>query len=335
MLSLMDLTVDYETEESTVRAVDEVSLNVDDGEIVGIVGESGCGKSTLLKAIQRILSSNAVVPSGSIEYNGTDILSIPEPEFRSTYALKEIATIPQASMDSFDPVYKLRRQFAESINVHEGKQDRADIDARIAELFNDVGLDKSLADKYPHELSGGQIQRVLIANSFILQPRLVLADEPTTGLDLLTKTRILRWLKDYQRERGFSLLLISHDLPLIAQMSDKLGVMYAGDLVEFGEASDIFNRPSHPYTKGLIESTMHVRKDEDTGHIPGTPPTITAGHEGCKFRNRCPFEFEECARTPPLTDKEGHPVACHLSTGEMGRMREQARDVFTEGILND
>ncbi|WP_416839989.1 ABC transporter ATP-binding protein [Haloferax sp. DFSO52] len=330
MLEIENLTVQYETDGGPVVAVDDVSLSVDSDEIVGIVGESGCGKSTLLKSIQRILSENASIPSGEIRVDGTDILELPIQEFRGDYALQKVSTIPQASMDSLDPIYTIRSQLAESIRVHEDDVSKTEVDERIHERIAEMGLDESVIDKYPHELSGGQVQRILIANSFILEPGTVLADEPTTGLDLLTKTRILKWLKRHQRENNFGLLLISHDLPLVAQMSDKLGVMYSGQLVEFGDAEDLFNNPSHPYTKGLIDSTMHIDKDEPSSHIPGSPPTIRAGHEGCKFKGRCPYQFEECDKTPALTETDGHHVACHLSTEEMEAMRKESQDVYVQ-----
>ncbi|WP_411964798.1 ABC transporter ATP-binding protein [Haloferax sp. YSMS24] len=330
MLEIDNLTVQYQTDDGPIVAVDDVSLSVESDEIVGIVGESGCGKSTLLKAIQRILSENAAVPSGEIRVDGTDILDLPLPEFRSEYALQQVSTIPQASMDSLDPIFTIRSQLAESIRVHEDDVSKAEIDERIHERIAEMGLDESVIDKYPHELSGGQVQRILIANSFILEPTTVLADEPTTGLDLLTKTRILKWLKRHQRQNNFGLLLISHDLPLVAQMSDKLGVMYSGQLIEYGDAEELFNNPSHPYTKGLIDSTMHIGKDEASSHIPGSPPTIREGHEGCKFESRCPYRFEDCSQTPELDETEGHHVACHLSTEEMEAMRKEPQDVYAK-----
>lgn len=327
MLEIENLTVDYETDEQVIRAVDGISLRVEDDEIVGIVGESGCGKSTFLKSIQRILSGNATIPSGSIEYEGRNLLELELKTFREEYSLQQISTIPQASMDSLDPIYTIRAQLEESMQVHQSVS-KGEMTDRIENRVHNMGLDTSILDKYPHELSGGQVQRVLIANSFLLEPDLVLADEPTTGLDLLTKVRILRWLKELQNEHGFSLLLISHDLPLVAQMSDKLGVMYAGDIVEFGNVEDVFNRPSHPYTMGLVESTSHIQKERESGHIPGAPPTITADHAGCKFRNRCPFSFEECTIDPPITG-DGHRYACHLSDAEIDRARSDAHEVYT------
>lgn len=328
MLEIDDLTIDYETDEQVIRAVDGVSLDVDDDEIVGIVGESGCGKSTLIKAIQRILSGNARIPSGSIDYKGENILDLDLTEFRDDYSLQKISTIPQASMDSLDPIYTIRSQLEESMQVHRESLSKSEMTERIETRVRNMGLDASILDKYPHELSGGQVQRVLIANSFLLEPDLVLADEPTTGLDLLTKVRILQWLKDLQNEHGFSLVLISHDLPLVAQMSDKLGVMYAGDIVEFGDVEDVFHEPSHPYTMGLVESTTHIQKERDSGHIPGSPPTISADHEGCKFRDRCPFSFEECAVDPPMKGDE-HRTACHLSAAEIEQARNDAHEVYT------
>lgn len=330
MLEIDNLSVHYETDDEPIVAVDDVSLSVESDEIVGIVGESGCGKSTLLKTIQRILSENATIPNGEIRVNGTNILDVPLDQFRSEYALQRVSTVPQASIDSLDPIYTIRTQLAESISVHEPNTSREEINTRIEERIEAMGLDDGVIDKYPHELSGGQVQRVLIANSFILEPEFVLADEPTTGLDLLTKTRILKWLKNHQRKNNFGLMLISHDLPLVAQMSDKLGVMYAGRLVEFGEAEELFNNPSHPYTKGLIESTMHVEKTEESSHIPGSPPTVTVGDEGCKFRDRCPFRFGDCDETPDITSKNGHRVACHLSAEEIKKMREESHDVYAQ-----
>lgn len=324
MLDIENLSIHYSTNRGTIRAVEKVSFDVNPGEIIGIVGESGCGKSTLLQAIQRVLPPNGTVAKGSVEFENTNILDLDEDQFRRDYSLKQISTIPQAAMDSLDPVYTVRKQLQESMRVHLDGISKQEMNQRIEERTENMGLDSSVLDKYQHELSGGQLQRVLIINSFLLEPKIVLADEPTTGLDLLTKTRILKWLKDLQRDRGFSLILVSHDLPLIAQMSDKLGVMYAGKLVEFGPAGEVFRNPSHPYSMGLIESTMHVDKDRESGHIPGSPPTLIGDMEGCNFENRCPYSFDECGKTPELRYRKNHHVACHLDEDEIVEARERA-----------
>lgn len=332
MLEIENLTVTYESEKGTITALENISLSVQQGELVGIVGESGCGKSTFLHAIQRILPDNAATPTGSIKVDGRDLLALEKDEFKSEFALKKIAYIPQAAMSSLDPVYTIRTQLQESMRAHVDKSEmgKKEINNKIDERIENMGMDISILEKYPHELSGGQLQRVVIANAFLFDPDIVLADEPTTGLDLLTQHRILEWLEQLHAEKDFSLILVSHDIPMIAQTSEKLGVFYAGEVAEFGNSTEVFKSPAHPYTMGLIESTTHVGRETKAGQIEGSPPSMIDGIDECKFRNRCPFSYEECRISPPLEQKdENHFSACHLDSDELEAARNKARVAYS------
>ena len=318
MLSIQDLRTEYRTDDGQLRAVDDVSFEVDRGQSFGLVGESGCGKSTVAKSIMRILPSNGKVAGGRIDFEGTDLTALPAAAMRRV-RWQDVALISQSAMNALDPVYTVGAQIREAIEAHESASREA-MDARIAELFELVGIDPERMEDYPHQFSGGMKQRAMIAMALVLNPDLIIADEPTTALDVISQDTILRHLDRLQAETGASLLLITHDMSVVAEMCDRTGVMYAGQLAEVGPTEVIFDEPSHPYTLGLKNAFPTVRGDRDELiSIPGSPPDLAAVDEGCRFAERCPFATAECrSRTPPMESRsEGHAAAC-LRIDEIG-----------------
>ena len=314
LLEVSNLKVYYYTSKGVVRAVDSVSFSIEKGEVMGLAGESGCGKSTLGYALIRLVPPPGRIVGGKILFNGLDVLSMSEDEFRKKIRWKGISMIFQGALNALNPVMKVGDQIAEVFRLHLGLPKDEGI-RRARELLKMVGLDPEKVNAYPHELSGGMKQRVVIAMALALNPPLVIADEPTTALDVVTQAQILNLLKQLQREKNMSLILVSHDLSLIAELADKLAVMYAGKIVEYGPSDSVYNNPLHPYTQGLIRSIPRLsgEKSELVG-IPGEPPDLANPPPGCRFHPRCPFAMDICRREePPLVEVEkGHYVACWL-----------------------
>ncbi len=326
LLSVEDLRVEYRTSRGATHAVDGVTLEVREGEVLGLVGESGCGKTTLGRAIIRVFPRNAGIVGGRIIFDGTDLASLPEPEM-ARYRWREIAMVPQAAMDSLDPVYRLGDQFIEVLTIT-GGLGRRDARERAAELCDLVGLDRRRLVAYPHELSGGMRQRAAIALALALRPRLVLADEPVTALDVVVQHHILRRLRQLRAELSLSVVLITHDISVIAQTCDRMAVMYAGKIVEVGPTVDVFARPRHPYTMGLQNSFPNLLRPQETLiPIEGAPPDLLAPPPGCRFAPRCPFAVDRCVTdAPPLRELEpGRWAACHRAE-EAGDLRVQAQE---------
>lgn len=326
LLELNDLTVAYETQEGPLPAVDDVNLSLQDGEILGVVGESGSGKSTLAKAILRILDENGSVTEGEIRFDGTDLTTISRKELNGI-RWSEISYIAQNAMNALDPVYRVGSQVVEVIRAHTD-QSKAEARERTAELFRNVGLDPSRRRDYPHELSGGQRQRVVIALALALGPSIVLADECTTGLDVVVQDAILELLSDIQSETGNSMLFITHDMSTVAEIADRVAVMYGGKIVEVGPTSDVFKRSAHPYTIGLrnaFPTLEAAQRDSELITIPGDPPDLR--DEGvrnrCRFADRCPFATERCEEVPEFVElSDGHEAKCHYA-GEAADFRER------------
>ena len=280
-ISIENLTTRYNTSKGLVHALEDVSFAIGAGESIGIAGESACGKSTLgLSIIQMI--SNGKIYSGKIQFDGQSLLDIPDDEFDKKIRWKEISMVFQGAMSSLDPVFSIQEQFDEVLKQHNFEGDSKQ---SIIQSLNSVNLDESVLKKFPHELSGGMKQRVIIAMALILKPKFVIADEPTTALDVLIQAQIVNLFKKLKKD-GQSFMIISHDLAVLSEVAEKIGIMYGGRMVEFGDSEEIFLEPKHPYTKGLLESIPVLSKDTKPKFIPGTPPNLVNPSEVCKFR--CP-----------------------------------------------
>jgi len=296
-----------------VKAVDNVGLSVCRGEALGLVGESGCGKSTLALATMRLGPSNMRIVNGSIGFDGIDILKIDNNAFRKTYRWKKMSMVFQGAMNALNPIFKVGDQIAEAITSHEDVEKSEALD-RAAGLIQLVGIDPDRINSYPHELSGGMKQRVMIAMALALHPDFCIADEPTTALDVIVQAQILKVLKDLQRELNLSLMLISHDLSVVAELCDSISIMYAGKIVECGKIASVFSNPQHPYTKGLISSFPSIKGSRrELTSIPGSPPNLLSPPSGCRFHPRCPYANESCkTEEPKMKDiSENHYTACH------------------------
>ncbi len=313
-LTVKDLSVSFATQKGALQALRDVSLNVPAGTIVGVVGESGCGKSTLINALMRLLAENAVVMGGQILLDGDDILAAGQRRLRAMRG-REMSVVFQDPMTSLNPVLSIGRQMRD-IQYREGISN-TEKDRRSAQMLARVGLPDPQAKlkTYPHELSGGMRQRVAIAMATLMHPKLLIADEPTTALDATLEVQIIALLQEIQREIGCAILFISHHLGVIAELCDRVVVMYAGEAVEEGPVADIFERPAHPYTRKLIECDPGRLKQraEQLPSIPGSLPDLTDPPDGCIFRDRCDLATELCARERPPRKSvtPGRWSACH------------------------
>lgn len=312
LLDVKDLCVDFTIADRPVRALDNVSFTVGEGEIVGLVGESGCGKSTIGRALLRLLPSNARLTGGSIVFRGQDLTELSNREFRRI-RWKHLAVIFQDTMNVLDPVYKVGDAIAEALQSHDSKLSKSDAWQRARELLRMVGIDEDRVRSYPHELSGGMKQRICTAMAMSLEPDLIIADEPTTALDVIVQDGILRQILAMQREKGRSMILISHDLGIIGEMCDRVIVMYAGRVVELGPVRSIFHEAGHPYTLGLKAAIPRLMGEGELISIPGSPPALTARTSGCDFKMRCPFAQDICSEMPPWVQiGSDHYELCHF-----------------------
>lgn len=316
ILDVNNLTVHFHTESGIVKALEEVSFHINEGEVLGLVGETGCGKSvTALSVMGLIPSPPGKIKGGTIQFQDRDLLSLSAEGMRALRG-KEMAMIFQDPMSSLNPVLTTGFQVEEAIVAHEPGASDKGLLARVIDLFKKVNIsdpDQSVF-KYPHMLSGGMKQRVMIAMSISCSPKLIIADEPTTALDVSIQAQILSLLKRLQREEGSSVLLISHDLGVIAAMAQRVAIMYAGGIVECAPVGDLFDDPRHPYTKGLLGAIPRLDAEQDRlAIIPGTLPDLMNLPEGCKFRERCSAALPICSKTPPVMREVGpeHEVACH------------------------
>ncbi len=326
ILSIRDLKVDYATQDGTVQAVDGVSLDIDEGQHLGLIGESGCGKTTLLKAIVRVLPRNGRIVAGEIKFKGTDLLSLAPAEMRQL-RWREIATIPQASMDSLNPVQRVGSQLMKLLTVR-GGYDKRTARRRAVDLFDLVGLDTERLMHYPHEFSGGMKQRAVIAMALALEPSLLIADEPVTALDVIVQHQILEVLRELERELNLTLMLITHDISVVAQVCDSVAVMYAGRIVEQAAAQPFFHAPAHPYSLGLQQAFPNLARPRDVlVSIEGYPPDLREPPTGCRFAERCPFVQDACHGVDPQLELVGSDrwAAC-LRSSEMEELRVQAED---------
>jgi len=311
ILEARDLKVYYRTKKGPIHAVDGVDFDLRLGETLGVVGETGCGKSTLGKAILGILPPDSL-RSGSLRLRGRELLKVGPSEYRKLRG-SELAVIFQDPMTRLDPLMTIRDHFVETIRVHEPNVSKAEATERAAEALRSMGIPQSRLDNYPHEFSGGMRQRIMIAMAIVLKPKLLVADEPTTALDVIVEAQILDILRDLKRAYSMSLLLITHNLGIVAEVCDRAAVMYAGKFAELGSVQDVFRRPIHPYTQGLLASTIHLQTKE-LRSIDGLPPSLLEPPSGCRFHPRCPYAKEICIREePPMVEyRPGHFAACHF-----------------------
>ncbi len=306
-LSVNDLDVQYQSQGKKVHAVDHVSFSLQENESIGIAGESGCGKSTLGLAIMKTLQENASI-SGEILFDDKSILATSDQEFTKNIRWKQISMIFQGAMNSLDPVFTIKKQFEEILKKHDY---HGDYKPAIESAISSVGLPRSVLDKYPHEISGGMKQRVVIAMALILKPRMVIADEPTTALDVLVQAQIMIVLKNLKKS-GLGIMLISHDLGIISEIAEKIGIMYAGQIVEFGLLSEIYKNPMHPYTSALLNSIPRLGNTVNITSLKGSPPSLINPPSGCRFYDRCPQAMEKCKREPPKVKTSSGFVMCWL-----------------------
>jgi peptide/nickel transport system ATP-binding protein/oligopeptide transport system ATP-binding protein len=328
LLSVKDLAVSFATEEGVVQAVDGVSFDLAPGEVLAVVGESGSGKSVTAMTLMGLTRSPNARFEGTAHYKGTELIGAPENELRRVRGA-EIAMIFQDPMTSLNPVHKIGRQIMEQIQEHEGLPDQQARE-RTIELLDRVGIPRARerVDNYPHEFSGGMRQRVGIALALSCSPSVLIADEPTTALDVTIQAQILQRMRELREETGAAVILVTHDLGVVADIADRIAVMYAGRIVEEGTLDEIFYDPQHPYTWGLLGSITRVDKPrpERLPAIAGLPPSLADRPEGCHFRPRCPHEFAECRKIPPLeAHVQGSPEhrdRCWLSVDEKRVKRE-------------
>jgi len=317
-LRVRDLRVYYHTPAGPVRAVDGASFSLIAGERLGLVGESGSGKSTIALALMRLIKSPGKIEGGQIILGGTDLLTLSEEAMRRA-RLAQIALIPQGAMNSLNPVMRVRNQLADAMEAHGDrahgdKMSQKEIDGRIAELVEWVGLRREVPSMYPHELSGGMKQRVCIAMGICLKPSVIVADEPTSALDVVVQRQVMETLESVQETLSASVILVGHDMGLMAQHVDRIAVMYAGKLVEVGPVEQVFESPQHPYTQLLIATLPTLTSKRNFKGIPGIPPSLLNPPSGCPFHPRCPRAFDRCSTDLPAF-REIAPdrwAACHL-----------------------
>jgi peptide/nickel transport system ATP-binding protein len=296
-LSVSKLKAYYYTINGIIRAVDGVSFEIYDGESLGIAGESACGKSSLGAALLRILQPPGKIADGTIRLNHTDIIKLSDSDFDKKIRWKKISMVFQGAMNTLDPVYTIGDQMKEIMEQHHFK---GDIKGIISESLKQVGLDNSIAERYPHQLSGGMKQRVVIATALLLAPEIVIADEPTTALDVLVQAQIMNLLKKLKKEKGMTIILITHDLSIISEIADKVAIMYAGQIVEFGSSSQIYKNPKHPYTQALLSAIPKLHSnDKQMQFVKGNPPNMLNLTSGCRFYSRCPHAMDICKEDPP------------------------------------
>jgi peptide/nickel transport system ATP-binding protein len=298
LLEVENLSVSYLTDAADVRAVDKVSLTLRAGEFLGIVGESGCGKSTLLFAIAQLLTPPAEIISGRVLFSGQDLVKLSDNELRHV-RWRDYSVVMQSAMNALNPMKSIAAQFKDTMRAHERMTSDA-IRTRSAEVLRLVGIDAAHLDSYPHQLSGGMRQRAMIAMALLFTPQLVIMDEPTSALDVVAQRSLMTQIKELQQRLGFAVIFVTHDMSVIAHYSDRVMVMYAGQVAEIGATASIFERPLHPYSKGLLDAFPSVRGPRRplTG-IPGSPPDLSRPISGCPFQPRCAEAMDECATIEP------------------------------------
>ena len=311
VLNVVDLSLRYLTRGGEVKAVQDVNFELAQGEALGLVGESGCGKTSVANCLMRLLPDNARLVAGQVFLDGQDILPLTEDEIRE-YRWQHIAMVFQAAMNSLDPVYKVGQQVVEAIEAHGVEPTLSLARERVARLFRMVGLDPALMERYPHEFSGGMRQRAVIAMALACDPRVIIADEPTTALDVIVQDRILRELKGIQQQLRMAIIYISHDIAVVAEVTDRIGVMYAGRLVEYGPTAAVFRAPLHPYTAALMGSFPSIAGEKRAlANLSGEPPNLIDPPPGCPFHPRCIHATEVCRQEfPPRVERGSQWADC-------------------------
>jgi len=318
VLEVKDLTMHYRTRKGPVFAVDDVSFSLGRGESLGLVGESGCGKTSVAISLLKLLPENAQIHNGEINLNGVNLVPLSETEVRK-HRWREISMVFQAAMNSLNPVYSVEEQIQEAMRQHLPHMSDREMDEKIDDLFHLVGLDPSFKDQYPHQYSGGMRQRAVIAMALSCDPDLIIADEPTTALDVIVQDSLLKKIRDIQNQLNMAMIYISHDVAVIAEVSERVGVMYAGKLVELSTTEAIFHRPIHPYTMGLMSSFPSIVGEKtELVTLPGEPPDLLDPPPACRFHPRCPFATEICWTEEPVFEDhgDGHFAACWHPGGE-------------------
>ena len=332
ILEIRNLSVEYGFGENPVSVLNGVSLTLHRGEVLGLAGESGCGKSTLAYGATRLLPPPGVIRGGEVVFTGRDgnpidILSLSEAELRAA-RWRDFAIVFQGAMNSLNPVHRIGSQLADAIHAHMPEVKKAAALERAAELVEMVGISADRLRSYPHQLSGGMRQRVMIAMALALEPQVLIMDEPTTALDVVMQRQIIEEIADLRKRLGFSVIFITHDVSLLVEIADRIAIMYAGEIVESAGSRDAYLRPRHPYTKGLLSSFPPLRGPRrELGGIPGSPPDMGALPEGCRYAPRCPFAFDLCREVPPQLGatalgrlEADRLVACHLHGGPSSKV---------------
>jgi len=315
LLDVENLRTYYFTKRGPVKAVDGVNFQVKEGQAMGLAGESGCGKTTVALSIMKILPSRGKITDGKILLRDLDIARISEKQMRKI-RWKKISLVFQGAMNALDPLYSLGDQIVEAILTHESKLKRKEAASRAEELLELVGMERKRIKSYPHELSGGMRQRGLIAMALACNPELLIADEPGTALDVIVQAQVLSIIEDLRKKLNLAVILITHDLSIIADTCDKVAIMYAGKIVEYADVSDLFEEPLHPYTQGLIHAFPNIKSTRTRmDSIPGSPPDLLDPPKGCRFHPRCTYAKTICREQEPTVTKmrkKEHLVACHL-----------------------
>lgn len=312
LLNVENLTMHYTTRKGDVAAVDDVSFFLREGESIGLVGESGCGKTSVALSLLKLLPDNARILDGHIWLQDLDLVPLSEKEMNAV-RWDRISMVFQAAMNALNPVYRVDEQITEALEHCWGKVSKEQARERIAQLFEMVGLDPALMSSYPHEFSGGMRQRAIIAMALACNPDIIIADEPTTALDVIVQDHILQELRNVQQMLGMSMIYISHDIAVIAEVSDRIGVMYAGHMAEMASATDIFKNPQHPYTVALMSAFPSIKGEKtELVVVAGEPPDLLYPPSGCRFHPRCSYATEICRQEqPPFEEKsKDHFVAC-------------------------
>lgn len=315
LLEVNNLKLYFKTKKGPVQAVDNVSFTLEEGKTLAIVGESGCGKTSLTKAILRLLPRNIMEYSGEILFEGVDLMKYSDEQFRKEIRWKKIAMVPQAAMNSLNPVMRIEDQITEPLFIHNRDMTKKEAVKRACEVFQIVGLPLDFMRRYPFELSGGMRQRATIAMALVTNPKLVLLDEPSSALDLLTQANLMNVLKKIKKEFGTTFIMITHDIGTASELADEVAVMYAGEMVEKCHAEYFYTDARHPYSRKLMSSVPTLREDKELVFIPGQPPSLINPPSGCRFADRCDQRFAKCSQPPEAVELEhGQQVKCWLYT---------------------
>lgn len=333
LLRIKNLTVQYQLAGQSGKAVDGITFDLKKGECLGLVGESGSGKTTIAKSILKLLPSNAEILEGSILLKNRELVGLNEEEM-DRIRWSEVSLVPQSAMNALDPVSRISKQMVDTFQAHRNSyKNKKEILEKCSHLLEMVGLNRKRIFDYPHQFSGGMRQRVIIAMAIALDPDLIIADEPTTALDVVMQAQIIDLLKSIAFENSKSIMLITHDISVVAEMCQKVGVVYCGSLVEYGDIQKVFNEPFHPYTMGLKGAFPTIRNpNKDLISIPGRAPMLLSRNQGCGFVERCPFALDICRQEKPLTStiEKDHCASCHRIE-DADHLRSSITEVFRAG----